>query len=168
MSATTLHAFLATYESAGDGPRAEIAEVIRRLADAAIGVRDTIGSGAFARALPEAPGVLNADGDVQKALDLHADRVFHDAMRQAPVAWYASEERLAPVLLNPDARLALAIDPLDGSSNIELDLSIGTIFSLLPAAGDAIADPAATFRQPGRQGLQDDRLAGASLSCYSH
>ena len=36
MSATTLHAFLAAYESAGDGPRAEIAEVIRRLADAAI------------------------------------------------------------------------------------------------------------------------------------
>jgi hypothetical protein len=32
MSATTLHAFLATYESAGDGPRAAIADVIRRQA----------------------------------------------------------------------------------------------------------------------------------------
>ena len=100
MSATTLHAFLAAYESAGDGPRAEIAEVIRRLADAAIGVRDTIGSGAFERALPETPGVLNADGDVQKTLDLDVDRVFHDAMRKAPVAWYASEERSAPVLVS--------------------------------------------------------------------
>jgi fructose-1,6-bisphosphatase I len=153
MSATTLHAFLAAYEGAGDGPRAAVADVIRRLAYAALAIRDTIGSGALERALPEAGESTNAGGDVQKGLDVHADRVFHDAMRQAPVAWYASEERAAPVLLNPDAGLALAIDPLDGSSNIEVDVSIGTIFSLLPVAGDAKADPAATFRQPGRQQL---------------
>jgi fructose-1,6-bisphosphatase I len=151
MSATTLHAFLAAYEKAGDGPRAEIAEVVRRLAHAAIGIRDTIGSGAFERALPDAGQGINADGDLQKALDVHADRAFHDAMRQAPVAWYASEEREAPVRLNPDAGLVLAIDPLDGSSNIEIDVSIGTIFSILPAAADA--DPAASFRQPGRRQL---------------
>ena len=153
MSATTLHAFLAAWEGAGDGPRTAIADVIRRLAYAAIGIRDTVGSGAFESAVPEAGESTNGGGDVQKGLDIHADQVFHDAMRQAPVAWYASEERTAPVLLNPDAGLALAIDPLDGSSNIEVDVSIGTIFSLLPVAGAADADPDATFRQPGRQQL---------------
>jgi fructose-1,6-bisphosphatase I len=152
MSATTLHAFLAAYERAGDGPRTAIADVIRRLAFAAIGIRDTIGSGAFERA-PDPGESTNADGDLQKGLDIHADRIFHEAMRRAPVAWYASEERPAPELLNPDAGLALAIDPLDGSSNIEVDVSIGTIFSLLPVAGAAHADPDATFRQPGRQQL---------------
>jgi fructose-1,6-bisphosphatase I len=153
MSATTLHVFLAAYEGGTDEVRTAIADVVRRLADAAIGIRDAVSSGVFERPDPAAPESANADGDVQKALDVHADQVFHDAMRQAPVAWYASEERPAPVLLNPDAPLAVAIDPLDGSSNIEVDVSIGTIFSLLPAAGDADADPAATFRQPGRRQL---------------
>ena len=49
-----------------------------------------------------------------------------------------------------DAPLALAIDPLDGSSNIETNVSIGTIFSILPALGAPDADPAASFLQPGR------------------
>ena len=67
MSATTLHAFLAAYEALATDPAPEIADVIRRLADAAIGIRDTIGSGALERALPEARESTNADGDVQKA-----------------------------------------------------------------------------------------------------
>ena len=86
---------------------------------------------------------------MQKGLDVLADEIFLDAARQAPVAWYASEELATPVLLDRRRRLALAIDPLDGSSNIELNVSIGTIFSILPAAGAPDADPAATFLQPG-------------------
>ena len=54
---------------------------------------------------------------------------------------------------NRDAPLALAIDPLDGSSNIDTNVSIGTIFSLLPATGAPDADPAASFLQPGRKQL---------------
>jgi fructose-1,6-bisphosphatase I len=153
MGATTLRAFLAAYASAGDGPRAEIAEVVGRLAEAALAIRDTVGAGAPADALPETGGSTNADGDVQKSLDLHADRVFFDALQGAPVACYASEERPDPVRLSRGAPLALAIDPLDGSSNIDVNVSIGTIFSVLPAAGNADADPAASFRQPGRQQL---------------
>ena len=49
--------------------------------------------------------------------------------------FYASEELEQPVLLDSDAPLAVAIDPLDGSSNIDINVSIGTIFSLLPATG---------------------------------
>ena len=72
---------------------------------------------------------------VQKDLDVFADDIFLDAMRHAPVALYASEELEQPVLLDTDAPLAVAIDPLDGSSNIDTNVSIGTIFSLLPATG---------------------------------
>ena len=153
MGATTLHAFLADWANAGaprDPSRAEVAEVVRRLAEAAPAVRDAIGSGAFEGARPDAPA--NAGGDLPTGLDLHADRLFRDAMRQAPVACYASEEAREPLALRPGARLAVAIDPLDGSSNIEIGATIGTIFSILPAAaGDA--DPAAPFRQPGRSQL---------------
>ncbi|TIP55943.1 MAG: class 1 fructose-bisphosphatase, partial [Mesorhizobium sp.] len=74
-----------------------------------------------------------ADGDIQKDLDIFADDIFLDAVRHAPVALYASEELEQPVLLDSQAPLAIAIDPLDGSSNIDTNVSIGTIFSLLPA-----------------------------------
>lgn len=149
MPATTLHAFLTAYAGAGDGPRAEVAEVVRRLAKVAAELRDAIASGAFGAAPADAS--VNVDGDAQTGLDLHADRAFLDAMRDAPLGWYASEERDAPVRIDPGAKLALAIDPLDGSSNIALDVSIGTIFSILPAV--AGADPAASFVQPGRRQL---------------
>ena len=74
-------------------------------------------------------------------------------MRHAPVALYASEELEQPVLLDKDAPLAIAIDPLDGSSNIDTNVSIGTIFSLLPATGAPDADPAASFLQAGANQL---------------
>ncbi len=74
-------------------------------------------------------------------------------MRHAPVGLYASEELELPIMVNKDAPLAVAIDPLDGSSNIETNVSIGTIFSILPALGVQGDNPAATFFQPGRNQL---------------
>lgn len=75
----------------------------------------------------------NTDGDTQKALDVIADQGFMAALRDLPVRWYASEEQEDIVELNPQGTLALAIDPLDGSSNIDVNVSIGTIFSVFNA-----------------------------------
>ncbi len=50
-----------------------------------------------------------------------------------PVAAVLSEELHEPMCLHEGAPLAVAIDPLDGSSNIDANVSIGTIFSILPA-----------------------------------
>ena len=85
----------------------------------------------------------NADGDSQKALDVIADGLFLAAARAGGVAHYASEEQEAVIELGKGA-LALAIDPLDGSSNIDTNVSVGTIFSIHPAA----ADPEASFLRP--------------------
>ncbi|EPX79488.1 class 1 fructose-bisphosphatase [Salipiger mucosus] len=88
----------------------------------------------------------NADGDAQKALDVIADRAFAEALRGTGVRWYASEEQDDVTELDPQGTLALAIDPLDGSSNIATNVSIGTIFSLR----EAEEGPEATFLAPGR------------------
>jgi fructose-1,6-bisphosphatase I len=80
----------------------------------------------------------NSDGDMQKALDVIADDLFLAAARRGGVAHYASEEQQGVVVLGAGA-LALAIDPLDGSSNIDTNLSVGTIFSIYPAAATAEA-----------------------------
>jgi fructose-1,6-bisphosphatase I len=79
----------------------------------------------------------NTDGDTQKELDIRAQAIFMHRLSEAPVAAIASEELDEWVLLDAQKPLAVAFDPLDGSSNIESNMSIGTIFSIRPAAGAA-------------------------------
>jgi fructose-1,6-bisphosphatase I len=153
MSAATLDAFLNSWLDPEDQIRTAVVATIRELTQAAIKVRRTIDQGALGTAFARARG-RNSDGDEQKDLDVFADDIFLDAMRHAPVALYVSEELELPVLLDSTAPLAIAIDPLDGSSNIDTNVSIGTIFSLLPATGLPVtgapdADPAAPFLQAG-------------------
>ncbi|RFC65690.1 MULTISPECIES: class 1 fructose-bisphosphatase [Mesorhizobium] len=151
MAAATLDAFLNSFASGDVRIRAAVAETVWLLSRAALRVRDTILQGT--QDTGATTGRQNADGDSQKDLDVVADNIFLDAMRRAPVAFYASEEIEKPVALTVGAPLAVAIDPLDGSSNIESNVSIGTIFSLLPASGGGATDPAAIFLQPGRKQL---------------
>jgi len=96
----------------------------------------TIARGPLGQTLGVAVGE-NTDGDSQKALDVIADEAFADALRTTSVRWYASEERELVTELDPKGRYALAIDPLDGSSNIDVNVSIGTIFSIFEATDDA-------------------------------
>ena len=72
----------------------------------------------------------NSDGDGQKQLDIVADDIFYASLKDAGVGFYASEERETIETLNKDGDLGVAIDPLDGSSNIDCNVSIGTIFSI--------------------------------------
>lgn len=87
----------------------------------------------------------NTDGDTQKALDVIADEAFASALRGTGIRWYASEEQENAVEIDADGELAIAIDPLDGSSNIDVNVSIGTIFSIQPAE----AASETTFLRPG-------------------
>lgn len=80
-------------------------------------------------------GDVNADGDTQKALDVLADEIVLAAARDAGAAAYMSEEREAAIPLAADGDFIIASDPLDGSSNIGVNVSIGTIFSILPTEG---------------------------------
>ena len=91
----------------------------------------------------------------QKALDVMADEMFEARLRQTDVRWYASEEQEDVLELNPKGKYALAIDPLDGSSNIEVNVSIGTIFSIF----EALDDPKESFLRTARE-----QVAGALQS----
>lgn len=132
---------------AGDDPlRHDIAEAVRQLAVAAIKLRGLIMEGG-ARSPTPTPGAANAAGDIQTWLDMEADRIFTAAAWQANIAVMASEERAESLPMHKGGTLALAVDPLDGSSNVETNASIGSIFSLLPATGET------SFAQPGRHQL---------------
>ena len=129
----------------------DAASAVDKLADAAAALRTRIADDEAAGA--EASGTApNGGGDIQKGLDAEADRLFSEAARRAPIAWFGSEEEDEAAPLDPAGTLALAIDPLDGSSNIGTDVSVGTIFSILPVRdGHDKADT--VFRQPGSRQL---------------
>ena len=128
-----------------------LADVLRGIAGACKQIAWLISDGPLGGDLGAAVGD-NIQGEVQKELDRRSNTLVVAACRRAPVYAIASEEMDEPMICNPHAGLLVAIDPLDGSSNIEVNLSIGTIFSVLPKP-DGIANPAAMFLQPGRRQL---------------
>ncbi|MDD2868706.1 class 1 fructose-bisphosphatase [Neomegalonema sp.] len=120
-------------------------DLMNRIALVATGLSRRIARGGLDEDLAGARG-QNAGGDGQKALDVIADEAFMEALRGSAVRYYASEEQEEAVDLNGAGGLALAIDPLDGSSNIDVNLSIGTIFGVYSAGATARA----SFLRPGR------------------
>jgi len=117
-----------------DAGRGAVAAAVQAIAATSARVSEIIAQGTLEGHLGAIVGD-NVDGDAQKALDVRADELFIEALKASPVAVYGSEEQEHPVVLNPEGTLAVAIDPLDGSSNIDTNVSIGTIFSILPTAG---------------------------------
>jgi fructose-1,6-bisphosphatase I len=101
----------------------------------------------------------NVQGEVQKKLDVISNELLIEACQPASrLVAMASEEMegIHPVRkLDAQGGFLLLFDPLDGSSNIDVNVSIGTIFSVLPApAVEAQRDPAeADFLQSGRRQL---------------
>lgn len=119
-----------------------LAATLLAIAEASVRVSARIAAGGALGALAG----TNADGDGQKALDIIADDIFADALSAAPVRWLASEERETATAMASNAPLAVAIDPLDGSGNIDINVSIGSIFAVRAAGPSGPA----TFLAAGR------------------
>jgi len=97
----------------------------------------------------------NVQGEIQKKLDIIANEVLIEANEWGGhLAAMASEEMadIYPVPHRfPQGEYLLLFDPLDGSSNIDVNVSIGTIFSVLKRDDSGGAVSQADFLQPGRQ-----------------
>lgn len=142
MTALTLTKFLT--QIAADQPA--VAASVRALAGVAVELSATIARPDSKAQLGAVRGSANADGDDQKKLDVLADEMIATALAAVDhVAAYLSEERDAAIQLHDGGEVIVASDPLDGSSNIDTNVSIGTIFSILPASGGSL--------QPGRNQL---------------
>ncbi|WP_295004088.1 class 1 fructose-bisphosphatase [uncultured Dechloromonas sp.] len=115
-----------------------------------------IGKGGLGGVLGEA-GSDNVQGEAQKKLDVLSNDILLDANEWGGhLAAMASEEMDLPHLVPhrfPKGEYLLTFDPLDGSSNIDVNVSIGTIFSVLkcPDGADLSTPQAAeqAFLQPG-------------------
>jgi fructose-1,6-bisphosphatase I len=97
----------------------------------------------------------NIQGEVQKKLDIIANEVLIDANEWGGhLAAMASEEMDSIHLVPnryPQGEYLLLFDPLDGSSNIDVNVSIGTIFSVLRKVSNHRGVAEEDFLQPGKQ-----------------
>ena len=121
-----------------------VAAAVDAIAAAAIEIADLIATGDLADASGLTTG-RNSDGDLQRDLDVQADAILRRCLSRLPIAALASEEMREPQIGDREAKICVAIDPLDGSSNIDINMTVGTIFSILPAPDDL----ALAFHQRG-------------------
>jgi fructose-1,6-bisphosphatase I len=128
-----------------------IADKVRRA-----GLADILGSA----------GQSNVQGETQQKLDVFANEALRHCLgSRGNVAIMASEEDEQPLVQERDrehGRYVVVFDPLDGSSNIDVNVSVGTIFSILRCEPDPSKqrDPLADVLQPGR------RQVGAGYVVY--
>ena len=132
--------------AAGDPARADVAVTVVRLAEACCRIAGLVGRGPLAGALGAETG-RQSGADPQKEVDVRANGLIVEAVKDAPVATLGSEELEWALPVNPGAPLAVGVDPIDGSTNIDANLSIGTIFTVLPARAQGV--DTSSFLQPG-------------------
>ncbi|MFP4090994.1 MAG: class 1 fructose-bisphosphatase [Cyclobacteriaceae bacterium] len=126
----TLDRFIKRKEDEFPYASGELSQLLRDIALAAkIVNREISRSGLIG--VEGAYGKDNIQGEEQQKLDVIANIRFIRAFRNGgEVAALVSEEEDKVIEINQDANYIVAIDPLDGSSNIDVNVSIGTIFSI--------------------------------------
>jgi fructose-1,6-bisphosphatase len=133
---------------------AGLRDVVATIAMACERIAAAVSQGALAD-LHGASGGDNVHGEVQQKLDLFADRCLTEALAGTPcVAAWASEESVLPTESAAHAgsgEYLVVFDPLDGSSNIEANITVGTIFSVLRHPFRGTPPGEAGFLQPGRR-----------------
>ena len=109
----------------------EISSIIKSLANAAIKISTSIRNIKAEKIDSNNDKKINSDGDIQKPLDIISDEILISFLKKSPAAGYASEEQEGHIDFKNNNNFIVLADPLDGSSNIDVNVSIGTIFSIM-------------------------------------
>ncbi|MDE1157393.1 MAG: class 1 fructose-bisphosphatase [Neorhizobium sp.] len=111
--------------------------LLGNIADATRRISDTLRTSSLS-GLSGATDVVNVQGETQKPLDILSNDIMLDACKaSAAVSFAVSEELDSEVPVHADGKYAVIFDPLDGSSNLDVNVTVGTIFSVVPATSSA-------------------------------
>ncbi|MGH8669814.1 MAG: class 1 fructose-bisphosphatase [Burkholderiales bacterium] len=157
MKRITLSQFLVSRQRERNLINADLRLLIETIARACKGISTRVNKGALANGLGSA-ATRNVHGEAQKTLDVLSNEILLEANEWGGnLAALASEEMEDPRPIPthyPRGEYLLLFDPLDGSSNIDVNISTGTIFSVLrcpkTAAGAYCEPDEKAFLQPGR------------------
>jgi len=145
--AKTLGQFIIEKQADFPYAKGELSRLLRDIGIAAKIVNREVNKAGLADILGEA-GTTNVQGEGQKKLDVYANEQFISALKHGgECCIVASEENdeYIPIdsEISKDAKYIVAMDPLDGSSNIDVNVAVGTIFSIYrrkSTAGKATID----------------------------
>jgi fructose-1,6-bisphosphatase I len=127
---TALDRFIKNHQNQFPFASGELSQILRDIALASKVVNREVNKAGLIDIMG-AVGSVNTAGDQQQKLDVLANIRFTRAlMKGGEVCALVSEESETYVDLNNEGKYVIAIDPLDGSSNIDVNVSIGTIFSV--------------------------------------
>lgn len=134
-----------------DGAPMELILLIRTLLAGCKEISFRVGQGALAGVLGSTLSE-NVQGETQKKLDVISNQILKDILSESGyVKAISSEEEDDVVPCNPDGKYLVSFDPLDGSSNTDINSLIGTIFSITHAPQWMDANDPSAFLQPGTQ-----------------
>jgi fructose-1,6-bisphosphatase I len=135
-----------------DSIPAELRLLIEVVARACKTISHAVGKGALGEVLGSA-GSENVQGEVQKKLDIISNEILLEANEWGGHLAAMASEEMEDIHLIPNrypmGEYMLLFDPLDGSSNIDVNVSIGTIFSVLKAPEGMTTPTEQDFLQPG-------------------
>jgi fructose-1,6-bisphosphatase I len=152
MKRITLTQFLIERQRGKNLINADLRLLIETVARACKAISTRVNKGALADVLGAA-GTENVQGEAQKKLDVISNEILLEANEWGGnLAALASEEMDLPHPIPthyPRGEYLLLFDPLDGSSNIDVNISVGTIFSVLRCPPGASGSDERAFLQPG-------------------
>lgn len=131
---TTLTQFLIEQQRSLSNATGDFTLLLNDIAVACKQISHTVNRGAMTGMLGSA-GTENIQGETQKELDIITNDIMVDALNwTGHLSGMASEEIDDPIAIPaqyPKGKYLALFDPLDGSSNIDINLTVGTIFSIL-------------------------------------
>lgn len=126
----TLEQYIADRQQEIEGTTGAFSKILRDLGFGAKVISFYLRRAALANILGEL-GITNIQGEAVQKLDHLANTLFRQLFAKNPhIAGYASEEDETFTPLNSEGRYVVLVDPLDGSSNIDIGVPVGTIFSI--------------------------------------
>ncbi len=131
---TTLHDFIVERQKDFPFAKGELSSLLHHISIAAKIVNKKISKAGLVDIIGRS-GILNIQGETQQKLDIFADRVFTDALRSSgECCGIATEENQNEIVFTDKfakkGKYVVCLDPLDGSSNIDYNVSVGSIFSI--------------------------------------
>ena len=149
---TSITQFIIEEQRHVDGATGDFTSLLNDIVTACKVLSHMVNHGALVGVLGSAE-TENVQGETQKKLDILSNEVFIKSNDWAGhLAAMASEEMedIYPIPADkPRGKYLLTFDPLDGSSNIDVNVSVGTIFSILRCPGEGDAPSERAFLQPG-------------------
>jgi fructose-1,6-bisphosphatase I len=134
-----------------DNVEIELILLIKTILTACKEISFRVGQGALSNVLGSTLDE-NIQGETQKKLDIISNQLLKDMLLECgKVRTIASEEEDYVVAATGDAPYIVAFDPLDGSSNIDVNGQIGTIFTIYRAKDDVPAESELQFAQKGSE-----------------